>query len=88
MLYLMPKKFIERMAMAYESHFGTKPTKKYMTPLDKGNHPEMDLLEFLDNDETRIYQSLVGTLQWAVLLARFDIASVVMLLSSFRAAPR
>jgi hypothetical protein len=84
----MPKKFIEKMAMAYESHFGSKPTKKYTTPLEKGDHPETDLSEFLDDDETRIYQSLIGTLQWAVSLARFDIASAVMTLSSFRAAPR
>jgi len=86
-LYLMPKKFIERMAKAYESHFGTKPSKKYSTPLDKDDHPETDLSEFLNDDETRIYQSLIGTLQWAVSLARFDIASAVMTLSSFRAAP-
>jgi len=82
-LYLMPKKFIERMAMAYESHFGTKPTKKYSTPLDKDDHPKTDLSEFLDDEETRIYQSLVSTLQWAVSLARFDIASAAMSLSSF-----
>jgi len=71
------------MALAYESHFGTKPTKKYSTPLDKGDHPKTDLSEFLDDEETHIYQSLIGTLQWAISLARFDIASAVMSLSSF-----
>jgi len=83
MLYLMSKKFIEWMAMAYEFHFGTKPSKKYSTPLDKDNHPETDLLKFPNDEETRIYQSLVGTLQWAISLAQFDIASAVMSLSSF-----
>jgi len=68
-LYLKLKKFIERMAMAYESHFGSKPTKKYTTPLNKGDHPETDSLEFLDDDETQIYQALIGTLQWAISLA-------------------
>ena len=87
-LCMMPKKFIERMCMAYESHFGVKPNKKYSTPLDKGDHPETDLSELLGDDDIRVYQSLIGTLQWAVSLARFDIASAVMTLSSFRAAPR
>ncbi len=87
-LCILPKTFIEKMAATYESHFKCKPNKKYSSPLEKGDHPETDLSEFLDDEETRIYMSLIGTLQWAVSLARFDIASAVMTLSSFRAAPR
>ena len=34
------------------------------------------------------YQSLVGSLQWAVSIGRFDITTAVMTLSSFRAVPR
>ncbi len=50
--------------------------------------PEMDTTKLLDKENTVIYQSLIGALQWALSLARFDIAAAVMTLSSFRAAPQ
>jgi hypothetical protein len=48
----------------------------------------MDTSDCLDSDGIQIYQSLIGAMQWAVSLARFDIATAVMTLSSFRVAPR
>ena len=42
----------------------------------------------LNEDQTRLYQSLIGALQWCVTLGRFDIAVSVMTMSSFRAAPK
>jgi hypothetical protein len=56
--------------------------------LEKGDHPEMDISELLDQEGIKTYQSLIGSLQWAVSLAQLDIATAVMTLSSFRAAPR
>jgi hypothetical protein len=87
-LCIKPKKFIEKMCDAYESHFGERPQHQVRSPLEPGDHPETDLSPLLDDDDTQVYQSLIGTLQWAVSLARFDIASAVMTMSSFRAAPR
>ena len=48
----------------------------------------MDTSDFLDSEDIQIYQSLIGAMQWAVSLARFDIATAVMTMSSFRVAPR
>jgi hypothetical protein len=48
----------------------------------------MDSSQLLDQEGITVYQSMVGSMQWAVSLARLDIASAVMTLSSFRAAPR
>jgi hypothetical protein len=48
----------------------------------------LDVTEFLDEDGTRLYQSLIGSAQWVVQLGRFDIAVHVMTLSGFRAQPR
>jgi len=35
-----------------------------------------------------MYQSLVGVLQWSISIGRFNIATAVMMMLSFRAQPR
>ena len=59
-----------------------------MSPLDKGDHPEVDLSDLLDEKGIQQYQSLVGVMQWAVSIGRLDITTAVMTMSGFRAAPR
>jgi hypothetical protein len=87
-LCMQPKKYIDKMMSTYEHHFKSKPMKNVYSPLPHGDHPELDESELLDEDKTRLYQSLVGAMQWAISLGRFDISTAVMTLSSFRAAPR
>jgi hypothetical protein len=82
-----PKKYIARMESTYERLFGEKP-KHRSSPLDSNDHPELDTTSLLGADDIKIYQSLIGVVQWVVSLGRFDIAVHVMTLSSFRAAPR
>ena len=48
----------------------------------------MDTSELLDVEETQIYQSLIGSLQWTIQIGRFDVATAVMSMSRFRAMPR
>jgi len=67
--------------------FGTKPSTKPLSPLEKGDHPEIDDSKFLDDDGTQTYQSLVGVLQWSISIGQFDIATAVMTISSFQAQP-
>ena len=45
--------------------------------------PELDDSEFLDEEGTRIYQFLIGSAKWLVQLGRFDIAMLIMTLSSY-----
>jgi hypothetical protein len=66
------------MEQDYISMFGKKP-KAYVSPLD-----ESDLLDF---EGIKQYQSLIGSIQWAVQLGRFDVATATMTLSAYRAAP-
>jgi hypothetical protein len=87
-LCLSPKRYIDRMISSYQNMFGTNPSMKYSSPLESGDHPETDDSEFLDSRQIQQYQSMVGALQWAVTIGRFDIATAVMTLSSFRAMPR
>jgi hypothetical protein len=86
-LCISAKKYIDKMVSSFEHLFGTKPNQKVTSPLDKGDHPEFDTSELLDNDGIQQYQSLIGALQWAISIGRFDISTAVMTLSSFHVAP-
>ncbi len=87
-LCMAPQKYIGRLIQSYEQMFGKKPSLKAHSPVEKGNHPELDDSELLDRTGIEQYQSLLGSLQWAISLGRFDISTAVMTLSTFRAAPR
>ena len=57
-------------------------------PLPTGYHPEVDESPTLDEDDTHLYGSYIGILQWAVELGRIDIAHSTSLMARFRANPR
>jgi hypothetical protein len=77
------------MMASYEQMFGTKPNQKNSSPLEKGDHLEMDDSEFLNGTETQQYQLLIGAMQWAVSIGRFDsITTAIMTLSGFCTMPR
>jgi hypothetical protein len=82
------KKYVEKMMASFEQFFGCKPSQKFTSPLEKGNHSEVDTSAFLDSKETQQYQSLIGAMQWAVSIGRLDITTAVMTLSGFCAMPR
>ena len=74
------------MMETYHQVFGQPPKEAFLL-LDIGDHPELDTSPELDENGGKKYQSMVGSLQWAISLGRFDIAMVVMSMSSFRACP-
>ena len=82
-----PRKYIEKMLANYQRIFGQMP-RQVLSPLIKGDHPELDKTELLDVAQVQIYQSLIGALQWTIQIGRFDVATAVMTMSRFRAAPR
>jgi hypothetical protein len=67
------------MMMGYEQMFGEKLTTKVHSPLEKGDHPELDTSELLDQTGVQQYQLLIGSLQWANSLGHFDINPVMSL---------
>ena len=90
-LCMDPSGYISRMEELYVLNFGIKPKKDIgpvHSPLEKGDHPELDVSAFLNDEETQIYQSLVGSIQWVVTLGSFDINTAVISMSSFQAQPR
>ena len=87
-LCISPQRYIEKMVESYKRMFGEKPPSKSKSPLESNDHPEIDTSEFLDDEDTQKYMSLIGSMQWAVSIGRFDIHVHVMTMSSFRTAPR
>ena len=72
---------------SYICMIGTAP-KEACLLLENNYHPELNTSEQPDEAGVKKYQSLIGSLQWAVSLARIDITTAVMTMSGFRAAPR
>jgi hypothetical protein len=83
-----PIKYINRMVDNFTALFGSTPKQNVQSPLERNDHPELDDSPLLEEDDIRKYQSLIGALQWVITLGRFDVATAVMTMSSFRVAPR
>jgi hypothetical protein len=82
-----PKTYIGKFVDQYKKMFGSKP-REYTSPLEKGDHPEVDTSEELDKEGIKKYQTMIGCLQWAISLGRFDINTATMTMSCFRTSPR
>ena len=59
---------IEKMLANYERLFGGPPKQNVTSPIEKGNHPELDNTELLDDEGINKYQSLIGALQWVITI--------------------
>ena len=58
------------------------------SPLDKNDHPDLDNSELARDDLITKFMWMVGQLQWAVALGRYDILAHVMSMSRIRHAPK
>ena len=87
-LCISPAKYIDKLVQNYAKLFGMKPSTSVTSPLEKGDHPELDTSELCDPEQISQYQSMIGSLQWIVTIGRFDINTAVMTMSGFRMAPR
>ena len=50
-----PKKYVEKTNDGYTHMFNKKPSSKYNSPLEKGDYPELDTTDLLDEDGIHIY---------------------------------
>ena len=82
-----PGEYVSKMEDSYVHRFGKKLKQSVQSPLESGDHPELDASEFLDKDGIKIYQSLIGSIQWAVSISRYDIYTAVMTMSGFWVQP-
>jgi hypothetical protein len=86
-LCMAPKKYIDKMIETYVRLFGSKPWH-CSSPLEHGDHPEINNSKELELEDIKKYQSLISSLQWVVQIGRFDVGTAVMTLASFCANPR
>ena len=81
------KTYIKNTCEKIEGLFDVK-LKNYGSPMETGDHPEIDESDLLDPEETTKYQMLVGCAQWAVSLGRYDIQYATNLMARFAHCPR
>ena len=78
---------LDKMKETYMAIFKQLP-KKWKTPLEKGDHPEVDDSPLLDEEQISHYLTLIGQIQWLVTLGRIDVFSACVTMSKFRHMPR
>ena len=59
---MVPQKYIDRLATSYEKMSNEKPSVKMYSPLEKGDHPELNDSKLLDAEGIQQYQKLIGSL--------------------------
>ena len=62
--------------------------KNYGSPMETGDHPEVDETDLLDPEQVSIYQMLIGCAQWAVTIGRFDIQYATITMAKYGQMPR
>jgi hypothetical protein len=67
--------------------FGAPP-KEYTSPINKDDHPELNVTEEYGKEQIKQYQSHIGAFQWCISLGRYNIHCATMSMGRFHAAPR
>jgi hypothetical protein len=73
---------ISKILSKYEHMFKEKQ-QEVSSHLEKNLHQELDTLELLDDRGIKMYQIIIGAIQWAVTLRPFDVHTAVMTMSQF-----
>jgi hypothetical protein len=61
-LCISPTKYIENLVRNYKKQFAMKPNTGVTSPLEKGDHPELDTSELCTTEQITQYQSMISTL--------------------------
>ena len=88
LLYMEPGEYVSKIEDSYVHHFCIKPKQTVQSLSESGDHLELTVSERLDEDGIEIYQSLIGSMQCAVLIGRYDIHTAGMSMSGYRIQPR
>ena len=87
-LVAQPIKYINKILEAHKKMFPTENLLNVKAPLKKHDHLELENKELYNEEQITKYMCMIGQLQWAVALGRFDILAHVMSMSRFRLAPK
>ena len=87
-LVAQPTKYINKILDSYKKMFPNNHFINARSPLEKHDQPELDNSELCNEEQITKYMSMIGQLQWAITLGRYDILALVMSMSRFRLAPK
>ena len=87
-LVALPKKYIAKILDPFLQMFPGKALHQVKLPLDKNDHPELVNSDLSSEDLITKFMCMIGQLQWAVSLHRYDILAHVISMSHFRLAPK
>ena len=58
------------------------------SPVEKNDHPELDNSEQCNEEQINKYMCMIGQLQWAITLGRYNMLGHVMSISRFILTPK
>ena len=87
-LALSARTYIKNVIPKFEALFGIAEFKPYKIPMEEGLHPELDDSPLCTDDDAAKFRSVIGSLNWIIILGRFDICFATNSLSRFGMAPR
>jgi hypothetical protein len=67
--YISADDYLKKAIPTVEAEWDESLYKKASSPLSHDYHPEMDTTPLLSDEDTLLYASYIGILQWAVELA-------------------
>ena len=67
--------------------FATENLHNIKAPLKKNDHPELDNSKSCNEEQITKYRGMIGHVQRAVTLGRYDIPAHVISMSRFRLTP-
>ena len=83
-LVSLRKKYISKILDSFTKMFPGETLPNVRSPMEKNDHPELDHSELASEELIMKYMCMIGQLQWAVTLGRFDILAHVMSMSQLR----
>lgn len=86
-----PSKYIQEAISNLEKELnrrGLKLKRGVNSPLQREYRPECDLTPECNDEDARLYMSLIGVLRWMVELGRIDLTCEVSMMASHSAMPR
>ena len=61
--------------------------KNYISPMEIGDHPDMDESELLDQEQIAQYKMLIGSVQWVVTLGQYYVQYATNIMARFAQHP-
>ena len=77
-LVAQPTKNINKILESYKKMFLNENFLNAKSPLEKNDHSELDSSELCNEEQITKYMCMIGQLQWAITLGRYDILAQVM----------